>query len=247
MLDRGCFVEPTIFSGCTDDMAIVRDEIFGPVMSVLAFDTEGEAVARANATEYGLAAGVFTRGSVARGHRVAAALEAGIVWVNTYNLTPIEVPFGGVEAVGHRPRERGRGARALHPAQDRLRRDRHRRHAVRLIGCRSPPRPALRSRTCCEEDARDRRRTDRAVLDPGQDGADHRRDPRDRPDDRGRLRARRCEGVRVVAQGRCVCRGRGPIVRGRASASGSPPTSRPRPSAAGSPTRSRPARTGCTC
>ena len=98
-LDGGCFVEPTIFSGCTDDMAIVRDEIFGPVMSVLAFDTEDEAVARANGTEYGLAAGLFTR-DVARAHRVAAALEAGIVWVNTYNLTPIEVPFGGVKQSG---------------------------------------------------------------------------------------------------------------------------------------------------
>ncbi len=99
VLDAGWFVEPTVFTGCTDDMTIVRDEIFGPVMSVLGFEREDEVVARANASEYGLAAGVFTR-DLARGHRVAAALEAGIVWINTYNLTPIEVPFGGVKQSG---------------------------------------------------------------------------------------------------------------------------------------------------
>ncbi len=99
VLDRGWFVEPTVFTGCTDDMTIVREEIFGPVMAVLPFATEPEAIARANATEYGLAAGLFTR-DLARGHRVAAALEAGIVWVNTYNLTPIEVPFGGSKHSG---------------------------------------------------------------------------------------------------------------------------------------------------
>ena len=80
-------------------MAIVREEIFGPVMAVLPFATEDEAIARANGTDYGLAAGLFTR-DLARGHRVAAALEAGIVWVNTYNLTPVEVPFGGVKQSG---------------------------------------------------------------------------------------------------------------------------------------------------
>ncbi len=99
VLDAGNFMEPTVFTACTDDMSIVREEIFGPVMSVLAFDDEAEVVARANATEFGLAAGVFTR-ELARGHRVAAALEAGIVWINTYNITPIEVPFGGVKQSG---------------------------------------------------------------------------------------------------------------------------------------------------
>ena len=98
-LDRGFFVEPTIFTACTDDMSIVQEEIFGPVMSVLAFDDEADVVTRANATEFGLAAGVFTN-DLARGHRVAAALEAGIVWINTYNVTPIEVPFGGVKHSG---------------------------------------------------------------------------------------------------------------------------------------------------
>ena len=96
---EGAFVPPTVFAGATDDMAIVREEIFGPVMSVLSFSTEDEAVARANATDYGLAAGVFTR-DLSRGHRVAAALQAGTTWINTYNLTPVEAPFGGVKLSG---------------------------------------------------------------------------------------------------------------------------------------------------
>ncbi len=93
-LAAGNFVEPTVFVDCDDQMAIVREEIFGPVMSVLRFDDEFDVVSRANDTEFGLAAGVFTR-DLARAHRVAAALQAGIVWINNYNLTPIEVPFGG--------------------------------------------------------------------------------------------------------------------------------------------------------
>jgi betaine-aldehyde dehydrogenase len=98
-LARGCFVEPAIFTGCTDDMTIVREEIFGPVMSVLTFTDEVDVLRRANATDFGLAAGVFTQ-DLARAHRMAAALQAGIVWINTYNLTPIEVPFGGVKQSG---------------------------------------------------------------------------------------------------------------------------------------------------
>jgi betaine-aldehyde dehydrogenase len=97
--EGGYFVEPTIFSGCRDDMTIVREEIFGPVMSVLRFRDEDDVVRRANATVYGLAAGVFTR-DLNRGHRMAAALDAGVVWVNHYNLTPIEMPFGGVKQSG---------------------------------------------------------------------------------------------------------------------------------------------------
>lgn len=95
----GLYVEPTIFSDVTDDMSIAREEIFGPVMSVLPFDTEEEALRRANDTEFGLAAGVFTS-DLTRAHRVVAAFEAGTCWINTYNLTPIEMPFGGTKASG---------------------------------------------------------------------------------------------------------------------------------------------------
>ncbi len=101
-LDRGNFVSPAIFTGCTDDMKIVREEIFGPVMSVLSFTGEDEVITRANATRFGLAAGVFTR-DLARAHRVVNKLEAGVCWINNYNITPIEMPFGGMKesGIGH--------------------------------------------------------------------------------------------------------------------------------------------------
>ncbi len=86
-LAGGCFVEPTVFTDCRDDMEIVRDEIFGPVMSILTFTGEEEVIRRANDTDYGLAAGVFTQ-NLSRGHRVIAALEAGTCWINSYNITP---------------------------------------------------------------------------------------------------------------------------------------------------------------
>ena len=100
--ENGNFVAPTIFAGCTDGMTIVQDEIFGPVLALLVFDDEAEVVQRANATRFGLAAGVFTRDG-ARGHRVAAQLKAGICWINNYNITPIEIPFGGAgeSGIGH--------------------------------------------------------------------------------------------------------------------------------------------------
>jgi betaine-aldehyde dehydrogenase len=107
-LAKGFFVEPTVFDACRDDMAVVREEIFGPVMSVLEFDDEDEAVARANATEFGLSAGVFTN-DLNRAHRVIARLEAGTCWINHYNVTPIELPFGGVKLSGL-GRENGRAA-----------------------------------------------------------------------------------------------------------------------------------------
>jgi betaine-aldehyde dehydrogenase len=107
-LAKGYFVAPAVFDECRDDMAIVREEIFGPVMSVLAFDDEAEVIARANATEFGLAAGVFTN-DLTRAHRVIAQLEAGTCWINHYNVTPIELPFGGVKMSGL-GRENGRAA-----------------------------------------------------------------------------------------------------------------------------------------
>ncbi|MBS7545242.1 betaine-aldehyde dehydrogenase [Ancylobacter oerskovii] len=107
-LDRGFFVSPTVFDGCRDDMAIVREEIFGPVMAVLSFTDEAEVIARANDTPFGLAAGVFTR-DLARAHRVIARLEAGTCWINHYNVTPIELPFGGVKQSGL-GRENGKAA-----------------------------------------------------------------------------------------------------------------------------------------
>ncbi|WP_108662444.1 betaine-aldehyde dehydrogenase [Acuticoccus kandeliae] len=97
--EGGAWIEPTIFADVTDDMTIARDEIFGPVLSLLTFDDEEEVIARANGTGFGLAAGLFTR-DLARAHRVAARLEAGTLWVNSYNLTPVEIPFGGVKASG---------------------------------------------------------------------------------------------------------------------------------------------------
>ncbi|GGL67930.1 betaine-aldehyde dehydrogenase [Wenxinia marina] len=108
-VDRpGFFVAPTVFADVTDDMTIAREEIFGPVLSVLDFEDEADAVARANATEFGLAAGVYTS-DLARGHRVVAALRAGTCWINAYNLTPVEMPFGGVKSSGV-GRENGRAA-----------------------------------------------------------------------------------------------------------------------------------------
>lgn len=107
-LNTGFFVQPTVFADVTDAMTLAREEVFGPVMAVLDFETEEEVVARANDTEFGLAAGVFTA-DLTRAHRVIAGLEAGTCWINAYNLTPVEGPFGGSKMSGV-GRENGRAA-----------------------------------------------------------------------------------------------------------------------------------------
>ena len=98
-LDKGAFVQPTVFIECEDHMPQVQDEIFGPVMAVLRFSEESEVIARANNTHYGLAAGVYTR-DISRAHRVIAQLEAGICWINAWGASPAEMPVGGYKQSG---------------------------------------------------------------------------------------------------------------------------------------------------
>ncbi|WP_282127844.1 betaine-aldehyde dehydrogenase [Roseobacter litoralis] len=99
-MDReGFYVQPTVFADVHDDMIIARQEIFGPVMAVLDFDDEADVLARANDTEFGLAAGVFTC-DLTRAHRIAAGFQAGTCYINTYNDAPVEAPFGGSKASG---------------------------------------------------------------------------------------------------------------------------------------------------
>ena len=97
--NNGFFVEPTIFADCEDEASFVRDEIFGPVMSVLRFEEESEVIQRANNTRFGLAAGVFTQ-DISRAHRVINELEAGICWINSWGDSPAEMPVGGFKESG---------------------------------------------------------------------------------------------------------------------------------------------------
>ena len=98
-LANGAFVAPTVFTDCSDDMTIVREEIFGPVMSILTYETEEEVIRRANDTEYGLAAGVVTA-DLTRAHRVIAQIEAGICWLNTWGESAAQMPVGGYKHSG---------------------------------------------------------------------------------------------------------------------------------------------------
>ena len=108
-LRAGLFVRPTVFADVDPGARIAQEEIFGPVLSIVPFADEAEAVGIANSTEYGLAAGIWTT-DLARAHRVARRLVAGTVWVNTYRASGAQAPFGGVRRSGH---GRERGAEAL--------------------------------------------------------------------------------------------------------------------------------------
>lgn len=98
-MGAGYFVAPTVFANVDNAMRIAQEEIFGPVAALIPFDGEDEAIALANATDYGLAAGLWT-GDASRAHRVAARLESGIVWVNTYRFLRWSTPYGGFKHSG---------------------------------------------------------------------------------------------------------------------------------------------------
>ena len=98
-LPRGNYLSATVFADVKPSMRIFQEEIFGPVACVTPFDTEEEAVALANGTKYGLAAYLWTS-DLRRAHRVAAAVESGMTWVNSHNVRDLRTPFGGVKASG---------------------------------------------------------------------------------------------------------------------------------------------------
>lgn len=96
----GFYLPPTIFTEVADDARITREEIFGPVVNIYPFETEEELVERANNTTYGLAAGIWTQ-NLARAHRVATQIKAGVVWINTYDMFSANAPFGGYKQSGY--------------------------------------------------------------------------------------------------------------------------------------------------
>jgi aldehyde dehydrogenase (NAD+) len=106
--DKGFFVEPTIFDHVKDEMTIAKDEIFGPVVSVLPFKNMDEVIQRANSTHYGLAAAIWTK-NIDKAHRYAKEVKAGTVWVNCYHVVDTTTPFGGFKMSGQ-GRENGEAA-----------------------------------------------------------------------------------------------------------------------------------------
>jgi aldehyde dehydrogenase (NAD+) len=97
--ERGYFIQPTVFADVEDEMRIAKDEIFGPVMSIIPFKSVDEVVTRANRTTYGLAAAVWTR-DIKKAHAIADSVRAGTVWVNCYNVLDVRAPFGGFKQSG---------------------------------------------------------------------------------------------------------------------------------------------------
>ncbi|KKK96440.1 hypothetical protein LCGC14_2662710, partial [marine sediment metagenome] len=108
----GYFVSPTVLTNVTSEMSVVREEIFGPVVVAEPFDTVEEVIERANDSEYGLAAGIWTT-DLSKAHRVAKQLRAGTVWINTYNIFDAALPFGGYKQSGW-GREMGKEALELY-------------------------------------------------------------------------------------------------------------------------------------
>lgn len=108
--EQGYFVRPTVLKNVRNDMEVARTEIFGPVVVAIPFDTEEEAIAIANDSDFGLAGAVWTN-NVARAHRVAAQVKAGTFWINTYKVINVASPFGGFDASGY---GRSSGTDALH-------------------------------------------------------------------------------------------------------------------------------------
>jgi aldehyde dehydrogenase (NAD+) len=108
-LGRGLFVRPTVFAGVSNTSRLAREEIFGPVLSIIRFDDDDEAIALANDSEFGLASAIWTN-DLRRAHHVARRLVAGTVWINTYRASAAQAPFGGVRRSGY---GRERGAEAL--------------------------------------------------------------------------------------------------------------------------------------
>lgn len=104
-LDTGLFIQPTIFDDVSNEMEIAREEIFGPVLSIIPFETEEEAVRIANDTPFGLASGIWTS-DITRSMRLITQLKTGVIWVNTYRVVAAQAPFGGMKESGY-GRERG--------------------------------------------------------------------------------------------------------------------------------------------
>ena len=98
-LSGGWFIEPTVIEGLDEQCRTNQEEIFGPVVTIQPFDTEEEAIALANSTEYGLAATIWTE-NLARAHRMAEELESGIIWINCWLLRDLRTPFGGMKSSG---------------------------------------------------------------------------------------------------------------------------------------------------